>query len=643
MSEDKKNKEQDSAAIDLSGLSNLEFATAWTPSSTSDKFLAPRKDSKRGPEKRPFNANKKRSETFRGDNTERMRRPFKNSSKDDYQEKAFKKFKGAKSGGKKFNRQKTPFNPTMEVLFYPDDAPFNKLVDIMKASKRTYQLFDIAQLVLEKPERFIVLAKNLPDSEGNTKPLYCAQPLNLPFEDEISAKNAAVEYYFNELFSMEKIEAEAPKGNFQVVNKSTVTGELLGAPNWHKYNEHLREYYRQKSPKMSFDAFAAAVESVRDPEQISAWLESMKTRDVYKLKTPPAEGEADTFDTYEAAVNYIIHKMGADLVKTYEQVRMKGSNIAKLPFGRIRRNIEETCRRQRHFPIVTANNLRGRLRRSGFTVYKRGSKGFAFVSVVKRKFLFEGDSLSEMPQAIFNFITQNPGISANDLPYKFLGLTPPSDDKQGDTLSEDAKPAISEEIQGTVSDKEESATAEATKPNPNSNEAENAEAQQISEGSKAEELNPAPVDAPESASIGGDAPQHSNDAEKSKLSSVLSEMFWLISEGYVVEYADTTLQANPYLPRPKDKSQAPQEDNIGTIDEPIVGESKDSESESKEGAEAPDIAEANAPDIAEAEAPDAQDEEISEANEELSQAQAGTSGDCEEASKSGNSPAAPSE
>ena len=219
-------------------------------------------------EKRPFNANKKRSETFRGDNTERMRRPFKNSSKDDYQEKAFKKFKGAKSGGKKFNRQKTPFNPTMEVLFYPDDAPFNKLVDIMKASKRTYQLFDIAQLVLEKPERFIVLAKNLPDSEGNTKPLYCAQPLNLPFEDEISAKNAAVEYYFNELFSMEKIEAEAPKGNFQVVNKSTVTGELLGAPNWHKYNDHLREYYRQKSPKMSFDAFAAAVESVRDPDGI---------------------------------------------------------------------------------------------------------------------------------------------------------------------------------------------------------------------------------------------------------------------------------------------------------------------------------------------------------------------------------------
>ncbi len=490
MSEDEKDSGRDGADVDLSGLSNLEFATAWTPSSTDGKSFAPRENSGR-PERRRAD----------GEN-QRGRRSFGQSAK----------FRGSGKPGRggKFDGHKAQFAPTMEVLFYPDDAPFEKLVGIIKASKRTYQLFDIARLVLEKPERFVVLAKNLPGAGGATAPLYCAQPLNLPFDDEAAARNAAVEFYVEELFSVERVESEPPGGNFSVVNKSTVTGELLGAPNWHKYNEHLREYYRRKAPKMSFGEFAAAVEPLREPERISEWLESMKTRDVYKLKTPPEDGGDCSFDTYEAAAGYAARKMEAELVKTYEQVRMKGSRLGKLPFGRIRRNIEEECRRQRRFPGTTANNLRGRLRRSGLAVYKKGAKGVAFVSAVKRKFLFEGDTLAETPQALFDFITKNPGISAGELPYKFLGLT----------LSDALKRPAS-----------------------------NAEAE------------------PSEAETAGGV----EDGEKSKINSIIGEMLWLVSEGYVVEYADSTLEANPYMPRPKTGLNAPsktEDENGNARDEP---------------------------------------------------------------------------
>lgn len=171
---------------------------------------------------------------------------------------------------------------------------------------------------------------------------------------------------------------------------------------------------------MPFEKFSASIESVRDADQIAAWLETMKKKTVFKLKEPQ-EGAPESFDTREAARAYISEKFGAELVRTYEQVRMRGEYVAKLPFGRIRRNIEEAYRKQKKFPIVTANNLRGRLRRSGFTVYKRGSKGFAFVSTIKRKFIFEGESLSEVPQKIFDFITANPAIRAADLPYNISG------------------------------------------------------------------------------------------------------------------------------------------------------------------------------------------------------------------------------
>ncbi|MBQ2722329.1 MAG: hypothetical protein IJF70_05425 [Opitutales bacterium] len=423
MSEENKQTEN-RQEVDLSQLTNIEFATAWTPSSSVKKdfgdnqrgsFRRQDKDKKRDFGERKFDKPRKKS----------------NSDKPRGNDKKFRK--QGKNDGKR--KQQAPFNFSMEVLFYPDDAPFNKLADIMKSSKRTYQLFDIAKLVLEKSDRFIVLAKNLPAEDGATKPLYCAQPLNIPFEDEASAKASAIEYYVNELFEKVQIEVEPPKGNFQLVNKCNATGDLLGAPNWHRYNEYLREYHREKCSKMSFEAFLATIEAVRDADSISTWLEQMKTRDVYKLKNA-TEGENDTFDTREAASNYVVHKIGADLVKSYEQVRMRGVNLSAMPFGRIRRNIEEAWRKQNRFPIVTANNLRGRLRREGFAVYKRGSKGFAFVSVVKRKFLLEGDKLADMPQKIFDFITENPAISTVDLPYKFLGLTPPEVQPKAKTLAE---------------------------------------------------------------------------------------------------------------------------------------------------------------------------------------------------------------
>lgn len=529
--------------IDLSELSNLQFATAWTPSNSQSAkpFVARKGDSSFKGGKRDSSDKPKR------ERSDFKKRPQKFQKKQDgeqsEQPRQFKK--RGKSFDKKFDKKfkKETFVPTMEVLFYPEDAPFNKLADIIKASKRTYQLFDIAQIILEKPERYVVLAKNLSSDAEPAKPLYCAQPMNIPFEDEQSAKNAAINYRIEELFERTEIEAEPPKGTFQVVNKCSITGDLLGAPNWHKYNETLREYHSQKFANMPFEKFVASIETVREKEQIDAWLEQMKTRTVYKLKTQD-ESAPEYFETRDAVCAYISEKFGADLVKTYEQVRMRGENIKLLPFGRIRKNIEEAWRKQKKFPIVTANNLRGRLRRSGFTVYKRGSKGFAFVSVIKRKFIYEGDALSDVPQRIFDYIAENPAVLSAELPYKFLGMTPPK--------SEKAKTLAEEHSEGV----------------------EALEAQKL-----------------ESAEL--------SDEEKVKLSNVWSELAWLISEGYVVEYADGTLQANPRLPKPKNKdsAQSPEETVDVADDEPIVAEAtpvEESSDEEKESAECSDSVENNA-------------------------------------------------
>ena len=306
---------------------------------------------------------------------------------------------------------------------------------------------------------------------------------------------------------------------------------------------------------MPFEAFLENIESVKGEENINAWLEQMKKRTVYKLKEPQ-DGEEAVFETSDAAKNYIAQKKADELVRVYEQARLNAANIEFMPYGRIRRNIEETIRREKRFPMATANNMRGKLRRGGFAVYKRGSKGFAFVSTIKRKFLFEGESLADVPQKIFDFLLLNPAIKISEFPYKFLGIEAPKP-------AAEAAPEPAPETQA--------------EPAPEAQPEANVEAQPEAQAATQPEAKIAE---------GANEAEVLDDETKSRINSALGELGWLISEGYVVEYSDTTLQANPYLPKPKDKSQpAPDGENVPN-DEPIAA-AQEQPAESEEQAPEP--------------------------------------------------------
>ena len=545
MADDNLNKQD----VDLSQLKNIEFSTAWTPAdsgSSKKDYLSDKPFAKRDfkGKRKPFKSSK----------------PFKKFDKDaprkfadrpDGEKKEFK----APFKGKKFQKRgnfKKPFNFTMEVNFYPEDEPFATLSDLLRRLKRTYQLFEIAKIILEKPERYVVVAKNLPDADGNVAPVYCAQPFNIPFDDEQSAKAYAVKEKVAELFDKVQVEVEAPKGNFLVVHKCGYSGELLGAPNWHKYADYVKEFHRERFPNVPYEKYLARITSSNDPEEIQKWVDNMKTATVYKLKET-----GETFDTFEKAAAYVSQKYTDTLVFAYDHVRISGVNVAKIPAGRIRDNIVNQREMQLKFALNTANNLRGRLRRSNFAIYKRGNKGFAFVSAVRRKFLFEGDKLSDLPQSVFEFILANPGIKAEEMPYKFMGLEFKANENKEQSLLSQVE----------------------------SKEAENAQAVQPEQESQAAEAQPADAVAP----VPENAEPAISQENATKLAQIASELHWLVSEGYVVEYSDSSLQANPYLPKPKNKAENADEaaQQLGEKDEPLPSQAA-SEQPEQEADNAPE-------------------------------------------------------
>ena len=383
-------------------------------------------------------------------------------------------------GGQQFDRG--PYiSPYFVATCYPEDTGFAAMVKAVRASCRTYQLFEITKAVLEKNDRFVVVLQRarparpernsnapVPTGEGDAAakpstekpaPLYMSLPDHLPFDTEEAAIQHVLGNNLAAFFETQDVEIDAPKGNFPIINKCGITGELLGPPNYHRYQQILQQHHAAKLTRMPFERFRESIVSVREPEVAAQWLEKMKKATRYTWKgipsksgttippfetTPPVEVPASaegapaaeaapaapapvappaiSFDNIEDARLYLLANARDKVVRAVENVRFHGKLIEKLPPGEIRRALEGHVERQRRFPLDTANALRGRLRRENFTIFKKGSRGVSYVCAVKRRFRVPGQVFSETIASLIDFIEKHPMIHVKDLPKAFLSI-----------------------------------------------------------------------------------------------------------------------------------------------------------------------------------------------------------------------------
>ena len=330
------------------------------------------------------------------------------------------------------------FKPVVEVQFHPIETVFETLANAMRQSVRTYELFEIARLILGKPERHEVQIRPLPVEGGDTgksapgRKLFLSVPDQLPFLTEDAAVEHVLRNHLERYFSTEEVELEAPRGNFQFVTKCTFTEEIIGPPNYHLYAQMLQQHHATRVCHVPFETFRNRLQTIREEEVIQGWVEKMKKGVKYTLReefTPPAgeDGEKKTlaYTSLEEARNCLLKELGKQVVQPVNSVKIAGSRVAEIPDEGIRRSIEGAFEYQNRFPMDTANALRSRLRRQRFYIYKKGSKGISYVCAVRRRYRQPDEVFAESVQKLLHFLDANPYIPAADLAEKYLGLTKP--------------------------------------------------------------------------------------------------------------------------------------------------------------------------------------------------------------------------
>jgi hypothetical protein len=473
-------------------------------------------------------------------------------------------------------------SPFFNVAFYPEDTSFAALAKTIRASCRTLELFDIARTILAKNDRFVAVVQRKPAAAteaatpaAKPAPLYLSVPDGLPFESDAAVIAHVLSKHLDKFFDLAEVEIEPPKGNFQVINRCTITGELLGPPNYHRYSQIVQQHHAAKVARMPFEQFRERIESVRDPELINQWLEKMKkaTRYTWKGGSPAAakpvapvaessnsqvpsdknsggeipaaqpagepvdessksqvpgdknsSGEASAavpapalaFDSFEEARTYLLTHASDKVFRALDPIRFPGKLLETIAPGEIRRAVEGHLERQRRFPLDTANGLRGRLRRESFTIFKKGSKGISYVCAVKRRFRVPGQVFADSIGTLIAFIEAHPMVRASELPEKFLGLGPIA------TLQAASGETSTGEIPAL----------------------------------------PVPALTPE---------------QRGKLVRLQGDLRWLVTEGYVTEFIDGRLFASPPIAEAKKKEAEASENDPENFPEAAPEEAAPSE------------------------------------------------------------------
>jgi len=261
---------------------------------------------------------------------------------------------------------------------------------------RVYSLFDVAQLFLSSRASCRL---NFVVEEGKPA-LYRGKKGDCLFV----TKEEAVAHFmqsdgFGELYEMDEVEGEPPKGNFQVVARCGISGEWLGPPNFHSYQSNLRRLHRERFSNMPFDRYASKVRTERGEEAVNAWLEIMKKRVRWRRK---GGGDEDwTFERSEIEHDFLSRAF-ADAFDETRKAELPGDLDAKAMSEGVLAAASIAGSHTRRHPAMLIPTICRMLESDHLAIFK--TKGKLYCGPARPHPLVKVETLSERPAAIVKWL-----------------------------------------------------------------------------------------------------------------------------------------------------------------------------------------------------------------------------------------------
>ena len=274
--------------------------------------------------------------------------------------------------------------PELNVTLVPEEKGVESLARQIKMTGRAYPLFDIAQMILQKPERHTVTFTVKKNAEGQAiQPLFvCALDDSL-WLSENEAVSHVLKKHFATFYQAERTATEPPKGKYTFVAQCGMSGVVLGPPNHHDYQNQLRKLHAERFSRMPFEVYKSRVKIVRDEEVVKKWVEEQSFKTEYLCLNMP---EAQKLESMEAVEKHFREQHKPNIIKQVDSHTMTGSAARSLRSPDLARLVRTVWEDQRRFPLQIATVLSQQFASHGLQFFKV-NKTITHVSVARPHFL----------------------------------------------------------------------------------------------------------------------------------------------------------------------------------------------------------------------------------------------------------------
>ncbi len=335
--------------------------------------------------------------------------------------------------------------PEIAVVFLPDEKGVESLARQIKMTGRAYPLFQIAQLVLQKPERYAVrlAVKKKPDG-AVAQPLFVCALDDTPWLSEDEAVAHVLKNHFATFYQAERTATEPPKGTYTFVAQCGMSGVVLGPPIHHDYQNRLHKLHTERFARMPFDAFKARVKIVKDEAVVKKWVEEQSFKTEYVVLNVPEPLKLPDLQEVEKHFRAVHQET---IIKPVETHLVAGVPSRNLRSRELQRLVRTEWEQQRYFPLQLATELSRQLGAHGLQFFKV-NKTFTHVSVARPQFLdLETTPVSENIKRIVGHINAHPKCSRRQL-IETLAPTPavikikPETEAPANAPAEDGTPNV---------------------------------------------------------------------------------------------------------------------------------------------------------------------------------------------------------
>jgi hypothetical protein len=295
----------------------------------------------------------------------------------------------------------------------PEGKGVDSLARQIKMTGRAYPLFDIAQMILEKPERHAVVFSLKKNAEGQPlQPLFVCALDDTLWLSEAEAVAHVLRKHFATFYEAERTPKEPPKGTYTFVAQCGLSGVILGPPNYHDYQNQLRKLHAERFARMPFEVFKSRVRIVRDQEVVKKWVEDQSWRTVYNCLNLPEPLRLGSLDEVEKHFRET-HK--ENIIKAVESHTLSGTAARGLRSPDLVRLIRSVWEDQRRFPLQLATVLSQQFAARGLQFFKV-NKSITHVCVARPHFLdLAAAPVSEGVKRIVEHINAHPKCTRRDL------------------------------------------------------------------------------------------------------------------------------------------------------------------------------------------------------------------------------------